>query len=704
MCKSSLVLTFQFASCRPGFAIGSLLRRHKPVGACRGMATLVCAVLLFATMVMSGCGAANTGSSSGGGSTPPPNSVPSTYTTSVPNENALQWKLSDNGSSATVAGGSLLNGFTQNGTLIGGTSTSQVAGAVDGTPAFHLNGQYVSINLSTIHSYETANLWTKYSSNPVISTGFPQDCEIVRNPSGPTGGDWYCFGSVAGQIDRYESGDLIHWSDPIQVLAAGGTGAWDEQVQDGYVFQDPLNGGLWMMLYRGYSTAGGYQIGLATSADGTNFSRKGNSGVNEGLFANFGANYDAVAVMLVGQTYYVYVNGSPTHNTINVYTSTDDFNTLTPYSHNPVFVSAFCPTVWSYGGDYYMLIARDLDASSAAPLSHGIALYRSKNPTFDPNIRQYLGYAIVNDQSYDGRYLDSPSVPMMDVYRTSYPSAFGNVLYMLYAGVDQSRTGLSFKQSIAYTSLSALSMLTPIPESVTESLSTSTPITYSFWIQFDSLVDRENVFRVGGSTPTDGTPTWFVSVEREALALYLSGTYALTSLRLHTNTPYHVAIVDSVIDKNVYIDGSLVGTFTYPISNPYPTPTYIYLGAGDGTSTLQGLIWDFRIYPQALTASEAGDLYTNGSVAPNISNISASVTSSGATITWQTDSPATTQVEYGPSPTYSASSSLNPSPTLTHSASLSGLSASTVYHFAVKSSDGTVSTSADQTFTTGASN
>jgi len=105
-----------------------------------------------------------------------------------------------------------------------------------------------------------------------------------------------------------------------------------------------------------------------------------------------------------------------------------------------------------------------------------------------------------------------------------------------------------------------------------------------------------------------------------------------------------------------------------------------------------------------LTTSEAGDLYTYGSVAPHISNISATVTSSGATITWQTDSPTTSQVVYGLSPTYSASSSLNSSPTLTHSVSLSGLSASTVYHFAVKSSNGTVSTSSDQTFTTAAGN
>ncbi len=665
-------------------------------------------------MLTSGCGGVNTGGSSRGISSPPSNTgsnlVPpkrgynwqgwAGYSANVPDENVLQWKLNDDTSTTAVAGGSVLNGFAQSGTLVGGSSTAQVASTMTGNPAFHLTGQYVSVNLSTIHPYETAKLWTKMTGNPVIRQEYPQDCEIVRNPNGPSGGDWYCFGAAGGSISRYESADLIHWTGPTAVLGSGGTGAWDEVVQGGYAFQDPLNGGLWMLLYRGYNSNSGYQIGLATSTDGAHFIRKNNGGANDGLFSQFGGNYDALAVMLVGTTYYVYVNGSPAHDVTNVYYSTDDFNTFTADSNNPIFVSGFCPTVWSYGGYYYMLIARDLNRTSAAPLSHGIALYRSKSPTFHPNNRDYLGYAVINDQSYDAGYMDSPSVPTTDIYRTTYPLEFGNVLYMLYGGVARAAQSFSFTQSMAYASLSGLAALTPIPEAATESMTIGTPVTFSFWIQFDSLTDGENIFRVGGDTPAGGSPTWYVSVQNSALALYLDGSYALASIPFSTNTPYQVTIVDNVSNKQIYINGVLHGTFTHPLIFPHPSPTYLYLGAGDGTSRLQGFMADFRVYSQALDPAEVSDLFETGSIAAHITEISASTGTSTAVISWLTDSPADSQVVYGTSPTYTASSGLNPAATTTHSVTLTGLSPQTTYHFAVKSSNGTISTSADGTFTT----
>jgi hypothetical protein len=622
------------------------------------------------------------------------------YSTNPPNENALQWKLDDNAASTTVAGRSMLNGFAQDGDLAGGSTTAQVASMVNGYPAFHLNGQYVSIDLSTIHPYEMANLWTKYSGNPVLSSGYPQDCEIVRNPNGPNGGNWYCFGSVGNAMDRFESTDLIHWTGQTEVLAPGGSGAWDTEVQWGYVFQDPLNGGVWILLYRGYNGTS-YQIGLATSGDGASFTRKNNGGVNDGLFTEFGGNYDAQAVMLVGTTYYVYVNGVPSHQNTNVYYSTDDFNTFTAYPHNPIFVSGFCPTVWSVGSYYYMLIARDyFGTANAAPLSHGIALYRSTSPTFDPGNRQYLGYAVVNDQNYDVRYLDTPSIPMTDVYKTTYAPEFGNDLYMLYAGVPTS-LNFSFEQSIASTALSGLSSIAPITEAVTESLSTSKPITFSFWVQFDSLTDGEDIFSLGGS-PASGSPTWFATAKasggNKVLALYLGGSYALTSFPLAANTPYQVTIVDNVSDKEVYINGTLVGTFTASIYYPYPNPAYLYIGAGGGTQLLQGYIYDFRIYPQGLSAAEAGDLYATGSIAPTISDIAASVTDSTAILTWKTDSAADSQVVYGLSSANTASSPLYSANAKTQRVLLTGLSPLARHHYAVESSIGTLSTSADRIF------
>lgn len=88
---------------------------------------------------------------------------------------------------------------------------------------------------------------------------------------------------------------------------------------------------------------------------------------------------------------------------------------------------------------------------------------------------------------------------------------------------------------------------------------------------------------------------------------------------------------------------------------------------------------------------------------PIISNVQASaVTSSGATLTWTTDENSDSQVNYGTTSGYGSSSNLNSTLTTTHTVTLSGLSANTVYHYQVRSSDasGNVALSADNTFTT----
>ena len=89
--------------------------------------------------------------------------------------------------------------------------------------------------------------------------------------------------------------------------------------------------------------------------------------------------------------------------------------------------------------------------------------------------------------------------------------------------------------------------------------------------------------------------------------------------------------------------------------------------------------------------------------APVISaTAAASITSSGAVIGWTTNEPADSQVEYGLTSTYGQSTALDAALVTSHSKTLSGLTASTLYHFRVKSRDaaGNLAVSADLTFTT----
>jgi hypothetical protein len=97
---------------------------------------------------------------------------------------------------------------------------------------------------------------------------------------------------------------------------------------------------------------------------------------------------------------------------------------------------------------------------------------------------------------------------------------------------------------------------------------------------------------------------------------------------------------------------------------------------------------------------------SSDSTAPTIAGVAASgITTSGATITWTTDEPASSQVEYGLTTAYGSATSLDKDKLTSHSITLSELQPSTAYHYRVVSIDkaGNQATSdpdADWTFTT----
>ncbi|MEK7510814.1 MAG: peptidoglycan-binding protein [Patescibacteria group bacterium] len=88
--------------------------------------------------------------------------------------------------------------------------------------------------------------------------------------------------------------------------------------------------------------------------------------------------------------------------------------------------------------------------------------------------------------------------------------------------------------------------------------------------------------------------------------------------------------------------------------------------------------------------------------APTLSSITSSPSDTSATITWTTDETSDSQVEYGATSSYGATTTLDTTLTTSHSVSLTSLSPSTVYHFRVLSRDaaGNLATSSDQTLTT----
>lgn len=120
----------------------------------------------------------------------------------------------------------------------------------------------------------------------------------------------------------------------------------------------------------------------------------------------------------------------------------------------------------------------------------------------------------------------------------------------------------------------------------------------------------------------------------------------------------------------------------------------------------EGTTYHVRVRSSDLCSNQASSadqtFSTDDATAPVISNVVATVTSStSVTITWTTDEPATSWVNYGESASYGTvvgDSVL----TTSHSVIITGLDEGTTYHFDVESADasGNSASSSDDTFTT----
>jgi hypothetical protein len=89
---------------------------------------------------------------------------------------------------------------------------------------------------------------------------------------------------------------------------------------------------------------------------------------------------------------------------------------------------------------------------------------------------------------------------------------------------------------------------------------------------------------------------------------------------------------------------------------------------------------------------------------PVVSNVRVTdITPYAANVTWATDEPCTSQVEYGRTATYGQMTVLSPTRALSHSVTLTGLDPATTYHFRARSQDAAYNetVSGHYTFTTG---
>jgi len=157
-------------------------------------------------------------------------------------------------------------------------------------------------------------------------------------------------------------------------------------------------------------------------------------------------------------------------------------------------------------------------------------------------------------------------------------------------------------------------------------------------------------------------------------------------------------------------DESSTSTVEYGETDDYGSTTSSVALTTDHSIVIESLTADTTYHFRVSSQDASGNVGTSGdytflttadTTAPVISSVASSTGETTATITWTTNESSTSTVEYGTTDSYGSTSS-SVAFTTSHSIAIESLTADTVYHFRVSSSDddGNRATSTDYTFLT----
>ena len=258
-----------------------------------------------------------------------------------------------------------------------------------------------------------------------------------------------------------------------------------------------------------------------------------------------------------------------------------------------------------------------------------------------------------------------------------------------------------------------LTLSGPVISAATVALSSTGNITVPATVSVASNAASAAFNVTAGSFTADQsatvTPTWNAASATATISLV--APIQITSLQCGSTTlaAYASTTCTITLSKAASSGGSIISLSRSTSALTVPASALVPSGATTATftATAAGLVANQNAtVTSSLGASTASVAFSiTAANPPVISNIQASgVTSSSATITWTTDVNSDSQVEYGTSTAYGLSSALNSTAVTAHSVTLSGLAASMVYHYRVKSrnTSGLLAVSSDNTFTTAA--
>lgn len=262
-----------------------------------------------------------------------------------------------------------------------------------------------------------------------------------------------------------------------------------------------------------------------------------------------------------------------------------------------------------------------------------------------------------------------------------------------------------------------------IPDNASWRVSGLSGYTVSLWIRINNPADNYKAAIGTGSWPANDLyiykngGIWEFGIKTSGTWSCGGTTSTLGYLTSADGNYHHIALVlnSSAGRCEFYSDGNLVGLDSYVNGTTSFGSTAavrdLFIGGLNGGQYLNAAIDEVRVYTSALTQAEIvtdsntpiGGGSPTDTVPPVISGVAAgNITASSAVISWLTDEPADSRVEYGLTQSYGQTTALDTAKVTSHSQIISALSPNTLYHYRVHSRDvaGNPALSADFTFTT----
>ena len=263
-----------------------------------------------------------------------------------------------------------------------------------------------------------------------------------------------------------------------------------------------------------------------------------------------------------------------------------------------------------------------------------------------------------------------------------------NIRCVIFWATDEAASSqVEYGLTAAYGSLTALDSSLVTSHSVTVSgLTPNTP--YHFRVRTSDVCSHESLSGDSSfTTLPDVLPpdTFFTSGPSE------NGNACSLPVAFGWSGSDDVSVATNLL-FSYQVDGGTWSAYTSGASTSLS-------GLAEGQHTLQ-----VRAQDQAgnVDPTPAVRHFVVNTLAPVISAVGNSPTNNRCFISWTTDEPASSQVEYGLTAAYGSLTTLNSSLVTSHSVTVSGLTPNTPYHFRVRSSDvcSHESLSGDSSFTT----